>query len=146
MTRVNVVPPQILLDQHLRAELREIPRVITLARHGAKIPPKYTLGTGHVTFFYDKLGYILRRIIALDIECKRRGFKGLEMAYLAQITESVYRSSFNKDWTPSEEDVKLNMSRIIERYCEKPTFYLMCSKNIDYLKFIKDEKNIVRGF
>ena len=146
MTRVNVVPPQLLLDQHLRAELREIPRVVTLARHCAKIPQKYTLGTGHVTFFYDKLWYILKRIIALDIECKQRGFKGLEMAYLAQITESVYSSGFNKDWEPTEEDVKLNMSRIIERYCEKPSFYLMLGKNIDYLKFIQNEQSNLRGF
>lgn len=146
MTRVNVVPPQLLLDQHLRAELREIPRVVSLARHGAKIPQKYTLGTGHVTFFYDKLGYILRRIIALDIECKHRGFKGLDLAYLAQITNNVYGSSFNRDWKPSEEDVKLNMSRIVERYCEKQTFYLMYGKNIDYLKFIQDEQSNLRGF
>ena len=32
MTRINVVPPRLLLDEHLLAEYRELPRVFALAK------------------------------------------------------------------------------------------------------------------
>ena len=68
MTRINLVAPSMLTDQHLFAEYREITRLFALVRaacdkHPAsairsKIPDSYRLGVGHVLFFYDKLGFI----------------------------------------------------------------------------------------
>jgi deoxyribonuclease (pyrimidine dimer) len=67
MTRINVVAPRDLTDQHLLAEYRELPRVFTLAqawldrgKPGA-LPERYALGTGHVKFFYDKTDYLAKR-------------------------------------------------------------------------------------
>lgn len=57
MTRINLVPVQNLCDQHLLAELRELPRIPNAVEKGRysllNVPTEYVLGKGHVTFFYD---------------------------------------------------------------------------------------------
>jgi deoxyribonuclease (pyrimidine dimer) len=70
MTRINAgIRPAELVDQHLLAELREIKRIPNVVKQGkAKldgIPERFSLGTGHVRFFYNKLGYLLRRYRSL---------------------------------------------------------------------------------
>lgn len=79
MTRINVaIKPAELPDKLLLAELREIKRIPNTIRNGrynmSGIPEKFTLGTGHVKFFYDKLQYLLNRYISLRQEAVRRGF------------------------------------------------------------------------
>lgn len=56
MTRINCVPVEELTDKHLLAEYRELPRIFNLARAVEDAPTEYVLGTGHMKFFYDKLG------------------------------------------------------------------------------------------
>ena len=84
MTRINIVPVEELMDQHLIAEYREITMIpASLARtlsskNGLdykKIPKSYTLNKGHVYFFYDKGFYLSKRYKLLVIEMKKRGFK-----------------------------------------------------------------------
>jgi deoxyribonuclease (pyrimidine dimer) len=80
MTRINAgIRPAELVDQHLLAELREIKRIPNVVKQGkAKldgIPERFSLGTGHVRFFYNKLGYLLRRYRSLRAEAIRRGFQ-----------------------------------------------------------------------
>ena len=79
MTRINCgIPPAELCDKHLLAEHREIKRIpncIKRGRYSMKDQPEnFTLGTGHVKFFYDKLNYLYKRYCELHLECKRRGF------------------------------------------------------------------------
>ncbi len=57
MTRINVIDPIDLTDQHLMAEYRELPMIMGSLRRSLKskkglpkITPKYTLNAGHVTF------------------------------------------------------------------------------------------------
>lgn len=69
MTRINVVPVESLHYKHLCAEYRELPRIFALAHKASlssrpwtnKQPSSYTLGTGHVLFFYDKLQFLADR-------------------------------------------------------------------------------------
>ena len=78
MTRVNLVPPGELTDQHLFAEFRElkmIPKSLarSLRARGLEgvvrmVPAKFTLGTGHVSFFYDKGAYLAARYELLIAE------------------------------------------------------------------------------
>lgn len=79
MTRINVVPPSELCDQHLLAEHREltrIPNAIVKGKYNLDGQPSdYKLGTGHVKFFMNKLAFLQRRYQALHQECLARGFK-----------------------------------------------------------------------
>ena len=38
------------------------------------MPDEFTLGTGHVKFFYNKLAYLLERYTLLYTECVKRNF------------------------------------------------------------------------
>lgn len=83
MTRINAgIQPNELPRQLLLAELREIKRIPNAVRKLCKtgrpivnLPPLFTLGKGHVRFFYNKLGYLLRRYRLLRVEAIRRGYR-----------------------------------------------------------------------
>lgn len=126
MTRINVIKPRKLHIKHLGAEYREIVRVFSLVRalkdrgitpenYAEKlcIPSKYTLGKGHVTFFYDKLGYILKRYKKLTKEYKNRGanVNPIKDRYLVEGIDPFW---FN-DYKPTAEDKALNKQRIKDR-------------------------------
>ena len=63
MTRINIIEPSELTDQHLIAEYREIFMVGSSLQRSLKsknwnpkdIPIKFTLNTGHVKFFMIKV-------------------------------------------------------------------------------------------
>jgi len=79
MTRINAsIPPAKLSNKHLLSEAREIKRIpncIKSGRYDMKGQPnKFTLGTGHVKFFYDKLLYLYNRYQAIHTECLKREF------------------------------------------------------------------------
>ena len=77
MTRINVVDPTLLTDQHLLAEYRELPRVFALARplKPREVVPEYRLGAGHVRFFYSLTGWLAARQAAIIAECCDRQFQ-----------------------------------------------------------------------
>ena len=135
MTRVNLVPPEELHDQHLFAEYRELKMVPkSLARSIAArgvpgvqrmIPPAYVLGTGHVSFFYDKGLYLAKRYTLLRAELDRRAY-----AYNADSEldpDGVFRRypQLNNDWTPTAEALALVRDRIQSRVAMKPQWYRM---------------------
>ena len=79
VTRINVgYAPEMLNTKMLIAEHREIKRIPNMVKSGkAKIqgiPENFTLGSGHVKFFYNKLGYLLERYKAVYSECIKRGY------------------------------------------------------------------------
>ena len=68
MTRINIIPPAELCDQHLLAEHRELTRIPNLVVKGKFSlegqPSDYKLGTGHVKFFLlIKCNFYLKDII-----------------------------------------------------------------------------------
>lgn len=123
MTRINCVPVQELSGPHLVAEYRELPRVFALAKKAALRgsfvqPGTYTLGKGHLLFFYTRLGYLARRHVDLIDEMKRRGynptFSGVRRGDFADIPDSYWG-----DWQPTAEALRLNRARIKERDTSK---------------------------
>lgn len=120
MTRINCVDPSTLHQKHLVAEYREIPRIFALVRKhvesGKKLvaPSEYTLGTGHVKFFYDKLGYISNRYSSLIAEMKNRGYNPSYKNTMREDFSSI-PDYFWKDWTPTEKSIEINMARIADR-------------------------------
>lgn len=79
MTRINVgVRAEELPDKLLLAEHREITRIPNTVKSGrakvVDIPSDFTLGKGHVKFFYNKLAYLHDRYYELYQECLNRSF------------------------------------------------------------------------
>lgn len=116
MTRINVgIPAKELTNKHLIAEHRElkrIPNVVAKGRYNLKnIPEEFTLGKGHVSFFYDKLGYLKERYIDLYNECISRGFN--VQNYLPS-WNGVPEKLMN-GYTPTDKDVYIIRERIAER-------------------------------
>jgi deoxyribonuclease (pyrimidine dimer) len=125
MTRINTIDPKHLLDQHLFIEYREITRVAKLARGpkpGEKFPQQYTLGTGHVTFFYNKGTFLQNRIVLLYNELIARGYKPTLKVY------PDHAPGLHKDWFPSRADHITNLSRLQSKQIERPSFYKLNSK------------------
>lgn len=122
MTRINVVPVQELTREHLVAEYREIARMPnslrrTLDRKSGKpfkfdeVPTRYTLGKGHMKFFFNKFSYLKLRFEQLVEEMGRRGYN------------CTYRDSsifevgelYMGDYAPTREALAINRERIAER-------------------------------
>lgn len=131
MTRVNIIAPSELYDQHLMAEFREIQHVGPALQRSLnrkttpfdkkEIPKKYTLNKGHVTFFYDKGLYLCNRFNKIRLELIRRGFNinTKTQFNIANFPEDGFRN----DWTPTEEEIQINVERIMKRLNEKKDFY-----------------------
>jgi hypothetical protein len=120
MTRINVVSPQELSGPHLVAEYRELPRIFGLVRariekgHSpseCKIPTEYRLGAGHVTFFYDKLGFLAKRQRSLIKEMLDRKYS----PSFTSVDISDIPPEWKSDYTPTEEALLINRRRIKER-------------------------------
>lgn len=118
MTRINSgIPPRMLPGLQLLAEHREIKRIPNLVASGKAnlddIPKQFTLGTGHVKFFYDKLGYLFERYKELHYECLRRDYDVMDFCG-AWDAPTIPNNTFS-DWEPTPEAVTL----ILERFREK---------------------------
>lgn len=119
MTRINVgMPPMQLTQQHLLSEHREMKRIPNAVRRGnvnmVGIPKQFTLGTGHVRFFYNKLGWLLARYRLVYEECIKRGYAvqdysgawdGLDMGEL---------------YIPTKADIELIKQRIDDKLRRNP--------------------------
>lgn len=118
MTRINLVPPDELCDQHLLAEWRELPRMANFAfkaKAHASIPTNYTLVAGHMKFFLDKGIFLERRHSQLVDELQRRGFKLSD--------RPPFRMPFlhgRRDYTPTPDALAINRARILERMPVNP--------------------------
>ena len=127
MTRINLVDPSELMDQHLIAEYREIRLlcanlVRTLkSKHGfvpKKVPDRFTLNKGHVYFFYNKGKYLHKRFVMIKDEMVRRGFSPNN-----SFPREVWPDDLYNDWEPTEADKTIIRKRIQERINAKPHWY-----------------------
>ena len=131
MTRINSdIDPASLKRMHLLAELREITMVPAALRRALRtkskedvlksVPDKFTLGRGHVTFFYDKQRFLMRRFMKLSHEMERRGYApdhGRVMAFIG------FDAEVNSDWAATADDDKIVQTRIDFRISQKPHLY-----------------------
>ena len=128
MTRINIINPSELTDQHLVAEYRELFMVGSSLQRSLKspnwdvnrIPTKFTLNTGHVMFFYDKGKYLHKRYRQLREEMKVRGMKPDDTRVFKR---EQWPNELYNDWIPTIEDQKIIRDRIEERIAEKPDWY-----------------------
>ena len=130
MTRINIVNPSELMDQHLIAEYREIfmvPRALyrtlnsKIGFQESKIPKKYTLNRGHVYFFYNKGKYLHLRYKKLIKEMNHRGFNPSNkrlFPYKIFVNHKLYN-----DWNPTLEDFEIIRERIQKKIEMRPGWY-----------------------
>jgi deoxyribonuclease (pyrimidine dimer) len=126
MTRINVIPPDQLTDNFLRAEIFELPRLFPLVCKAAGkgntvVPNTYRLGEGHMRFFYNKLTFLFKRFNALRNEAHKRGIPivtdpAVDPAYLApQHYGPEIPSWYWQDYEPTAEAIQLNLDRLAVR-------------------------------
>lgn len=152
MTRINLIDPTLLTDQHLFAEYREITRIPKLVENALqtkspndilqKIPDSYRLSTGHVLFFYNKLGFIEQRYFALRDEVLKRQFnitlKDSIIDYRQHIPTIFYQS-----FQPNQQDLNISIQRIIDKINEKPDFYRLHSERINVKQYTQQLLEII---
>lgn len=132
--RINVVKPIYLADQHLVAEYNEIHMMtnyINKSGNSAKgivlceIPVNYTLNKGHAKFFYNKIAFLNRRKQALVDEMLNRNMTvnvpKIDWSWLDKDSYNV----LHNDWSPTIEDLKINLERIVQRISIKDSWYRM---------------------
>ena len=122
MTRINCIAPSELSREHLIAEYRELPRIFGLVRaaiargevpEDARNPARYTLGPGHVRFFYRRLGYLVKRQAAIIGEMRARGYRP-SFGDPSGLADGI-PETWCADWEPTAEAIALNLARIAER-------------------------------
>lgn len=111
MTRINVIQPRHLIDQHLLGEYNEIRRPINLAlrwwpQNPQQLPQQYIMGAGHVRFFYNKLGWIEQRFEAIKEEMRRRNWNPR-----GEIDREI-PLLLRGDWNPRERDILISIQRL----------------------------------
>lgn len=127
MTRINVIHPTRLTDQHLLAEYRELPRVFALAAKAATrvpVPPAYTLGTGHVKFFYPRTRFLSERQQTLIQELLERGYN------LAHRTAPAPVLGRDGSWAPDEDAQDINLQRLREKLAQAGSKYTYYGKPV----------------
>ena len=138
MTRINLVEPSQLTNKHLLAEYRELPRVFTAVEklvysvdenapskwrdfiNKGGSPDQYTLGTGHVKFFYQRLPWLLNRFISICRALSNRNVNINMMLRKRIISDAsdlinILESHMIHNWQPSPAEIYLNMARLCKR-------------------------------
>ncbi len=136
MTRINLVPPSELSDQHLIAEYREIfmvgsslqrslksPRWVSISQ---QLPDTFRLNSGHVKFFYNKGLYLHRRYLMISKEMRYRNMKpdNKRLFKTEQWPDELYN-----DWSASIADMEIVRERIKQKISQKPNWYRWTKRN-----------------
>lgn len=75
------------------------------------MPTDFTLGTGHVKFFYDKVGYLLERYSRIYDECVSRGYN---VTPFFDAFEGIPENLFNF-YKPKSKDRQITLQRLKEK-------------------------------
>jgi len=137
LTRINLVPPEELSDQHLVAEYREIFMVGSSLQRSLRspnwkktkksIPKKFTLNKGHVKFFYDKGKYLSERYDELIQEMKRRKMHPDPSRIFKK---EQWPDELFHIWKPNDYDLKVVRTRIEMKIKLKPDWYKWNGKKL----------------
>ena len=127
MTRINIgIPPQVLDDWRLIAEINETPRVAEVYQNRidknmnfGDIPKQFTLGEGHVKFFLNKGSCLINRYNAIVDEYETRGLKKIYGLHDKQCKPDitplfVFKKEHFNDYEISQKDIDLLVTRIID--------------------------------
>jgi len=144
MTRFNLVQPVRMADQHVNGEYYEIYSFLKQLHSNpvikSPIPEKYVMGTGHQTFFKNKVIFLKNRWFKLRDEMNNRDFQ--TNPELSSILEGLkFNQESMNDWTPSPSEVMLSKNILLERIRSKPNFYRYKGEVRDITFFV----NLIMG-
>lgn len=133
MTRINVIPPQELSDQHLIAEYHELPRCIKQKINIEDAPATYKLGSGHMKWAASHLAFLMQRYYLLCNEMKYRGFRVNYPS--SDLNQYVYENKLQRlveedGYTVTHTDILLNQDRLVSKYVQKPWEYTWTKREI----------------
>ena len=116
MTRINVgIDPRELPTKLLLAEAREIKRIPNCIKSGRfnlnNIPENFTLGTGHVSFFYNKIKYLQNRYQKIYQESINRNCNVQDFSD----SFSGIDEYFMNDYQETERDRQILLKRFAEK-------------------------------
>jgi deoxyribonuclease (pyrimidine dimer) len=121
MVRINLVEPRLLTDQHLLAEHTEILMLVSSSKKIKALPPNdYKLGKGHISFFVNKITYLVKRHKDIQIEMHKRGF--VTNTSINKYLVDIKQSNFN-DYKPTKEAEGIIKQRLLEKISMKPSWY-----------------------
>lgn len=151
MTRVNCIPPKLLLDEHLQAHMREGLRPLNDVLDGktnlSGCPKDWKLNSGHVKFCRKHLLFTLRQWDAAKEEYISRGMKGFDYSY-GDI--SGIPNVYLNDYIPSRRALRENIARIIQRWRNRDIVYHFHGKPVTtiqefrkYINYVKEECGIL---
>lgn len=145
MTRINAnILPIDLIDQHLLAEYREIIRIPNVVNkngydYNKKYPKVFTLGTGHVLYFYDKHKFLHKRFLLLKTELTRRNIQNnINDDMFLNISQNLYNDI---DSSYLYNANILIVDRIIERITTMKSVPKYCGQPIDKEIYFNTFKN-----
>lgn len=123
MTRINVgihpaeLPIKMLIAEH--REIKRIPNCIKSGRYSLKdMPSKFTLGKGHVKFFYDKLAYLRKRYELIYQVCVGAP-NHFNVRYYGESFDGLPDALLG-DYEPTVEDRALLVQRLHEKGVDLP--------------------------
>jgi hypothetical protein len=102
------------------------------------------LGTGHVTFFYNKSCFLIDRAKLLQEEAIRRGFESNCLATVIKSWEQAALEVIQISWQPDQQAFDISAERIKQRVSLKPLYYRMSKTNLDeqsYQEWIQSLEN-----
>ena len=86
------------------------------------IPPSFTLGKGHVSFFYDKGSFLDNRYEEIRRELDKRGVP-YNVSSRFDPDGHMDHAPWNGDYTPTPEALAIIRARIAEKIAMKPHWY-----------------------
>ena len=152
MTRINCIPPNMLLDEHLQAAVREGLRPVNEVLSGKDnvkgCPDDWKLGTGHVLFCKAHLPFTVYQWLEAQSEYHKRDFKGFDYDCP---TFSHLPKEYLETYRPTEEALRSNLARIVERWRKRKKPYHFKGKVIDnrieFMKYYKQLKvNVLEDY
>ncbi len=131
MTRVNVIPPEVMLDEHVSAHLREGLRPINKLREGKyrskPIAGPFILKKGHELWAANHCGFCKSQWELYKQEWTNRGGKGFEFT----TDLSGVPKEYCNDYSPSKKDYRTNLARICERFRKRKKPYHFDGEKVD---------------
>ena len=117
MTRVNCVPVSELSRKNLIAEYVQLPRIFLHTGNKIKrgidpalyiITSEYTTTVGNVSFFYNKLVWVMDRMLQIVEELHRRKIVKKMPDIMSFYHGCPIPEHLLNDWTPTEKDMAIN--------------------------------------